>query len=54
MLSRISYLSAELHQQLGSVGAVGGQAAHRRAEVGQAGDGFAGLGGATGTLAVAS
>lgn len=39
------YLSAELHQQLGSVGTVGGQAAHCCAEVSQAGDGFAGLGG---------
>lgn len=50
----ILYLRAELNQQLGSIGAVGGQAADCCAEVGQAGDGFAGLGGATGTLALAS
>ena len=46
------YLSAELHQQLGSVGTVGGQAAHRCAEVRQAGDGFARLGGSTRPLRV--
>lgn len=46
----MTHLRAELHQQLGGVGAVGGQAAHGRAEVGQAGDGLAGLGGAAGAL----
>lgn len=44
------YLSAELYEQLGRVGAVGSQAAHRRAEVGQTGDGFAGLGGSAGSF----
>ena len=52
MMSYMMYLSAELHQQLGSVGAVGGQAAHSCAEVSQTGDGFARFGGPTGPFRV--
>lgn len=52
-MSNIVYLSAELHQQLGGVGTVGGQAAHCCAEVSQTGDGFARLGGSTGPFSVA-
>lgn len=52
-MSNIVYLSAELHQQFGSIRTVGGQAAHRCAEVSQTGDGFAGLGGPTGPFSVA-
>lgn len=46
------YLRAELHQQLCCVGTVGGQAAHRCAEVRKAGDGFTGLGASTGPFGV--
>lgn len=53
LLSNIVYLSAELHQQLGCVGTVGGQAAHCCAEVSQTGDGFARLGGPPGPFGVA-
>lgn len=42
-MSHVVYLSTELHQQLGSIGTVGSQTAHRCAEVSQTGYGFAGL-----------
>lgn len=53
LMSNAAYLRAELHQQFGSIGTVGGQAAHCCAEVGQTGDGFAGLGGPAGSFGVA-
>lgn len=48
-----AYLGAELDQQLGRIRTVGRQAAHGRAEVRQARDGFAGLGGPTGSFRMA-
>lgn len=52
-MNNTMYLRAELHQQLGSVGTVGGQAANCRAEVSQARDGLARFRSSTGPFSVA-
>lgn len=49
-LRSYTYLSAELHQQLGCIRTVGSQAAHSGAEVSQTGDGFARLRSSAGSL----